>query len=129
MKYQLVSDPPKDKDLIEVAEKISAKLADRTELIKFGLELLEDEMVRKVKRDYPDNKNLRDMCMALLEKWEDSKDEAKWNDVVEALRKIKHRALAKIIEDAIKQPSTQAKERPAKKRPTREEQGKLCMFV
>ena len=49
MKYQLVSDPPKDKDLIEIAEKISAKLADRTELIKFGLELLEDEMVRKVK--------------------------------------------------------------------------------
>ena len=40
--------------------------------------------------------------MALLEKWEDSKDEAKWNDVVEALRNIKHRALAKIIEDAIK---------------------------
>ena len=67
--------------------------------------------------------------MVLLEKWEDSKDEAKWNDVVEALRKIKHRALAKIIEDAIKQPSTQGREQPDKKRPTLEEQGKLCMFV
>ena len=119
----IVSDPPKYEDLIEVAERISAKLTDRTELIKFGLKLLDGETVKRVKRDFPDNKNLRDFCVALLEKWEDSEDEAKWDDVVKALRKIKHRALAKLIEDAIKQPDTQTR-----KRPTREEQGKTVVL-
>ena len=77
----IVSDPPKYADLIEVAERISAKLTDRTELIKFGLKLLDDETVKRVKRDFPDNKNLRDLCVAFLEKWEESEDEAKWDDV------------------------------------------------
>ena len=115
--------------MIEVAENISAKLADRTELIKFGLKLLDEETVKRVKRDFPDNKSLRDLCMALLEKWEDRNEEPKWSDVVEALRKIEHRALAKTIEDAIKQPSSQARERPGEKRPTHEEQGRQHVCI
>ena len=114
--------------MIKVAEKTSAKLADQLELIKFGLELLDEETVKKVECDCSD-KSLRDLCLALLKKWEASKDEAKWKDVVDALRKIEHRALAKMIEDAIRQPSTQAREQPAKKRPTDEEQGKQHVCI
>ena len=57
--------------MIEVAEKISGKLSDRTELIKFGLELLDEETVKTVTRDCGD-KNLKDLCLELLEKWRSS---------------------------------------------------------
>ena len=110
--------------MIEVAEKISAKLSDRTELIKFGLELLDEETVKRVKRDCTD-KSLRDLCLELLEKWQSSRDEPTWDDVVEALRTINQRELAKLIEDAKQQSSTQeVRKQPGSKRPTHKEEGK-----
>ena len=116
--FNLVSDPPKYADLIEIAEKISARLNDHTELVKFGLKLLDEETVKRVKRDCSD-KSLRDLCLELLEKWQSSKDKPTCDDVVAAaLRAINQRELAKMIEDAKKQSDTQAR-----KRPTDKEQG------
>ena len=113
----LVNDPPKYADLIEIAEKISARLNDHTEMIKFGLKLLDEETVKRVKRDCSD-KSLRDLCLELLEKWQSSKDKPTCDDIVAALRAISQRELAKMIEDAKKQSDTQAR-----KRPTDKEQG------
>ena len=117
-------------DLIEVAEKISGKLSDRTELIKFGLELLDEETVKRVTRDCGD-KSLRDLCLELLEKWQSSRDEPTWDGVLVALRTIKQPEQAKMtIENAKQQSSsTQVRKQPARnvkkqltrKQPTRKQ--------
>ena len=117
-------------DLIEVAEKISGKLSDRTELIKFGLELLDEETAKRVTRDCGD-KNLRDLCLELLEKWQSSRDEPTWDGVLVALRTIKQPEQAKMtIENAKqqssgtqvrKQPARNVKKQLARKQPTRKQ--------
>ena len=109
--------------MIEVAEKISAKLSDRTDLIKFGLELLDEETVKRVTRDCGD-KSLRDLCLELLEKRQSSRDEPTWDGVLVALRTIKQPEQAKMIENAKQQSSTRVRKQPArkvKKQPTRKQ--------
>ena len=109
--------------MIEVAEKISGKLSDRTELIKFGLELLDEETVKRVTRDCGD-KSLRNLCLELLEKRQSSRDESTWDGVLVALRTIKQPEQAKMIENAKQQSSTRVRKQPArkvKKQPTRKQ--------
>ena len=85
---------------------------------------MDEETVKRVKRDCAD-KSLRDLCLELLEKWQSSRDEPTWDDVVEALRTINQRELAKLIEDAKQQSSTQeVRKQPGSKRPTHKEEGK-----
>ena len=83
----LVNDLPNYADLIEVAEKISGKLSDCTELIKFGLELLDEETVKRVTRDCGD-KSLRNLCLELLEKRQSStsRDEPTWDGVLSSIK-------------------------------------------
>ena len=99
----LVRDPPNDTDLIEVADRIGAKLSNDTELIKFGYVLLDDEdLMRGIKRDFI-SKGLRELCIQILEKWRCIRDKPTWYEVVAALKsdKIKQRELATIIEEVI----------------------------
>ena len=95
----IVSETPKPKDLIKVADKISARLSDATDLQMFGYELLEEDAVLQAQRDTV-NKGLREFCLRLLQKWKGSKANPTWDDVIRALREIEQRELAQMIEKA-----------------------------
>lgn len=97
----IVSETPKPKDLIKVADKISARLSDATDLQMFGYELLEEDAVLQAQRDtLSKGQGLREFCLKLLQRWKGSKENPTWDDVIRALREIEQRELAQMIEKA-----------------------------
>ena len=99
---------------MKVSEKISAKL-NYFELCRFGLELLSDDEVEGIQGNCSDT-DLKKLCLEILKAWKGGKDHASWDDVVGALRNIRKREVARIIEEAKEQSSTQLGKRSAEKR-------------
>ena len=98
----LVSNPPNDLDVIEVAGKLSVKLGNTTRWEEFGMKLLEINDSENVKSIDPENKqSLTEKCKGLLNSWKDSTEDPRWEKVIVVLKDMRLRDLATKLEKAL----------------------------
>ena len=104
--HTLVSNPPNDDDIIEVAEKLCVTLEDDTQWEKFGMRLLKTKdkaQLTMIDKQCEGHRSAHlEKCKALLQKWNDtSDDEPKWEHVIETLKGMKLNNLARELEKAL----------------------------
>ena len=106
-KHFIVTNPPNALDIIWVAEKICVEFKNDTEWEKFGLYLLDTKDNHELTLIHQKHKgNSIDKCKDLLDLWMKRTSEPKWEQVVQALRRVNLDHLATELERAIvlKQP-------------------------
>ena len=100
-----ISNPPNDLEILEVAEKISAKLGNVTKWIKFGLYLLDitdkTELVHIVHKN-PGKEEILSRCVELFDLWKSRKPLEGWEQVIKALKKCGLNGLATELQWALK---------------------------
>ena len=106
MPHTLVSNPPNDDDIIEVAERLCVTLEDDTQWEKFGMRLLKTKdkaQLTRINRQCEGHKSaFLEKCKALLQKWlKTASDEPKWQQVIETLKEVKLHGLARELEKAL----------------------------
>ena len=86
----LVSNPPNDQDIIEVSKTLSAALGNDLDWENFGMYLLGTTNKRELTliQQREIGKPLINKCQALLDLWKNKTAEPKWEQVIEALKKV-----------------------------------------
>ena len=98
----LVSNPPNDLDIIEVAGKLGVKLGNTMRWEEFGMKLFNINSNEDVKSIDPDNKlSLTEKCKGLLNFWKDSIEDPRWEKVIVVLKDMRLRDLVTKLEKAL----------------------------
>ena len=100
----LVDNVPNHLDIIKVAEKISATLENNTQWEKFGMFLLHTK--NKDELAMIEGNSLLEKCDGLLNLWNKKTSNPKWEEVIQALRKVNLNRLATELQEAIQLKST-----------------------
>ena len=100
----LVTNPPNDLAIIDVAKKISIALKNETEWEIFGMHLLDTTDKQDLSSIQQQEKGnpLEDKCKSLLELWNKKTREPKWEQVVQALAKINLNELSAKLQRALR---------------------------
>ena len=100
----LVTNPPSDLDIIDVAKKISVALENETEWERFGMHLLnttDKQDLISIQQKERGN-SLENKCKSLLELWKKRTHEPKWEQVVQALTKVNLNELCARLQAALR---------------------------
>lgn len=90
--------------IFEVAIKISVELEDDIKYQQFGMHLLKtntNEELKLLEQQHATKVSMSQKCVDLLQKWKGINEEPKWEQVIEALRKVDLHNLAKTLETAL----------------------------
>ena len=99
----LVSNPPDDQEINEVAKKLCVALKNDMEWENFGMNLLKTESKDELILISQEAKTLLEKCVKLLELWKERTSEAKWEQVIKALKSVSLNRLAGELKNALKQ--------------------------